>query len=535
VPQQGIRLLGLTCGVLSGRSYLLQDPRMPIELHCDGCARTLRVADTLAGKTVKCPHCQTRKVVPGGAAALTPAPRRAAAASPGRAAPVRAVARSPARPAARARPGEKVKPTVPWFMYLIGALPLGILALAVYHGAVGSGPPWGGSMRFVWLGLGSGSIILVMNLARLPSVPIGIKVGVGLAVGVLDYVVVAAVLLANRPADPDPPPEGNRAGGQQAPAKAQVGEPPPVGGRVDKPTPPAAPPLPAESGPFRAHVKPLRWMALSPGGETLATAGADGFVMLWDVSTGKRTGGFKAHEGGAGRVAFSADGKLLATLGTANEAQLRVWGVGEAQPRFSRDNPGGTYAGLVLLQDGRLVATTGGKVLHVFEVLERRDRVNSLFSDPVRGLALAPDGKVLFLGEAQKRVLQVSTETWRASKVAFVSRHGFPQELAVSPDGTYLAIAAPEGVDVIHLASTRRRRDFDKLPKAPVAHVSFSPDSKRLAFVQGGTAIVWDLPGIRRLTQVSEPSGIEQALFHPDGVRLIVRSGSEIRVHPLPH
>jgi hypothetical protein len=67
----------------------------------------------------------------------------------------------------------------------------------MYHGAVGSGPPFGGPARLVWVGLGSGSIILVMTLARLPSLPVGVKVGVGLGVAALDYVIVAAVLLAN--------------------------------------------------------------------------------------------------------------------------------------------------------------------------------------------------------------------------------------------------------------------------------------------------------------------------------------------------
>jgi hypothetical protein len=86
---------------------------------------------------------------------------------------------------------------MPWFLYLIGALPLGILVLVMYHGAVGSGPPWGGPMRFVWLGLALVSILIVQTLARMPSVALGIKVGVGLGVAAVDYVIVAAVWLAS--------------------------------------------------------------------------------------------------------------------------------------------------------------------------------------------------------------------------------------------------------------------------------------------------------------------------------------------------
>jgi hypothetical protein len=47
---------------------------MPIELTCPGCAKTLRLGDEHAGKTGKCPACETLFQIPLPAAPIAPAP-----------------------------------------------------------------------------------------------------------------------------------------------------------------------------------------------------------------------------------------------------------------------------------------------------------------------------------------------------------------------------------------------------------------------------------------------------------------------------
>src|SRR5262249_22311208 len=151
-------------------------------LQCGGCGRSLRVADTLAGKAVRCPQCQTTQTVPAGVTAAAPPPRPAAvtprAAPPGpgpvpRPAPAQPQAPPPPRRPAAAAVG------VPWFLYVLGGLPLGLVAVQMVAAASGGGPLWDGAMRFLWLGLGAGSTIIIMGLARLPKLGMGVKVGVG--------------------------------------------------------------------------------------------------------------------------------------------------------------------------------------------------------------------------------------------------------------------------------------------------------------------------------------------------------------------
>src|SRR5262249_60191754 len=56
-------------------------------------------------------------------------------------------------------------------------------------------------------------------------------------------------------------------------------------------------------------------LAFSPDGKVLASGGWDDTVRLWDVATGKELRKIDAHKAMVGRVVFSADGKVLASRG----------------------------------------------------------------------------------------------------------------------------------------------------------------------------------------------------------------------------
>jgi WD40 repeat protein len=49
--------------------------------------------------------------------------------------------------------------------------------------------------------------------------------------------------------------------------------------------------------------------------------------MIWDVTTSKETRTLYGHSSGIGSIAFSRDGKLLATGsgGQAHPGELKVW------------------------------------------------------------------------------------------------------------------------------------------------------------------------------------------------------------------
>jgi WD40 repeat protein len=70
-------------------------------------------------------------------------------------------------------------------------------------------------------------------------------------------------------------------------------------------------------------------VALSPDGKTLAHAGPDRIVHVWEIDTGKELAAFKGHSGTVYAVAFSPDGKHLASA-SADTTAL-VWDLARAE------------------------------------------------------------------------------------------------------------------------------------------------------------------------------------------------------------
>jgi WD40 repeat protein len=81
-------------------------------------------------------------------------------------------------------------------------------------------------------------------------------------------------------------------------------------------------------GPLSGHVGRVRRLAFSPDGKTLASPGWDGQLGLWDVRERRNLAMLRGHNGGINGAAFSPDGRTLATCG---DDAVRLWNVASRQ------------------------------------------------------------------------------------------------------------------------------------------------------------------------------------------------------------
>ena len=86
---------------------------------------------------------------------------------------------------------------------------------------------------------------------------------------------------------------------------------------------------------FAGHRGGQSALALSPNGKTLASAGADQTVKLWDVAAGEELLTLEGFRGPIWLLRFSPDGKALATFsgtGPNTPGEIRLWLAAEDEP-----------------------------------------------------------------------------------------------------------------------------------------------------------------------------------------------------------
>jgi WD40 repeat protein len=279
---------------------------------------------------------------------------------------------------------------------------------------------------------------------------------------------------------------------------------------------------------------------LSPDGKTLAIR-YPREMRLWDLTTGKEQRIPPGAEG-AWPIGYCADGKTLVAFSSSG-GLLRLSGLARCEETAL---PEGHHAGLEAVAfspDGKTLATTADdETIRLWEAATGRElRVLAGQEGYVYSLALSPDGKTLAAGDLDSRIRVLSVATGTVLH-EFERHEGSIRAIRFSPDGRTLASGAAGVVQLWDVATARELRRVTG-GKTWIHHLAFTPDGAKLAAPGWDeTVLLWETATGKRLPSFREPGGYTFFNdFTPDGKQLVsgVVSGSEdreytIRVWDLP-
>ncbi|MUG95108.1 hypothetical protein F7734_23195 [Scytonema sp. UIC 10036] len=233
-----------------------------------------------------------------------------------------------------------------------------------------------------------------------------------------------------------------------------------------------------------SHEDEVNAVAFSPDGKYLATASDDNTARVWNAASGKEVFLLK-HEDKVNAVAFSPDGKYLATASDDNTA--RVWNA------------------------------ASGK--EVFLLKHNPDEITN-----VTNITFSPDGKYLTTSDRDKTV-----KVWNATNGKEVFRLKLEyvgDDVVFSPNSKYLVTAGSDNAAWVWEVTSGKQ--VTRLQhEGRVSSVDFSPDGKYLATASWDkTAKVWEATSGKEIIRIRHDATLSVVAFSPDGKYLVTASGT---------
>jgi WD40 repeat protein/serine/threonine protein kinase len=281
----------------------------------------------------------------------------------------------------------------------------------------------------------------------------------------------------------------------------------------------------------------LKRVAYSPDGKLLATAGMEGSIRLWDLATAQLRHTLHAHAGGVRTLVFAPDGQRLASGG--QDGAIRVWDLASGQAVRAWPAHQAPVNCLAFSSDGLTLASGGDDhQLLLWNAATGQQLVRCIGHEKqIHAVVFVPQRNLLLSGAMDGTVRVWNGSTGEPLRV--LSTSGY--RLVLSPDGRWLVSGGNDGQ--VRLWDTRSWKTVATIPGTGTQVDSLAFSSEGSTFAEATcadknpmrTVRLWDLTALTKSVPTNprpwatlEIKGCVSGLaFAPRGRSLVIAGQEE--------
>ncbi len=244
---------------------------------------------------------------------------------------------------------------------------------------------------------------------------------------------------------------------------------------------------------------PIRLLAVSPDGATLASASDDSSIRLWDVQKRSRIATLEGHTRSVTSIAFSHDGTTLAS--TSDDGRVKLWNVARRREESTFDGHRSRILDVAFTPDDQWVvsAERGGRAQFWHAKTGTPGRALWSQNRCVFSVAISPNGGHIATGGEDKLV-----RVWDGSPepgVEYLVTQGRSRAEDISPDARILALGDDSGQVRLFDLGTRKALDRSAFhPSDWIQEIRFSSRGDLLLTAGIDHSIrLWSFPALTLL------------------------------------
>jgi WD40 repeat protein len=273
---------------------------------------------------------------------------------------------------------------------------------------------------------------------------------------------------------------------------------------------------------YDLHSRRREQVAFSQDGRTVASEGLKNDIALWDPHDGSVHRLLRGHTGPITALAFGPDNSTLASA--AQDGSLRLWDLATDTAKSVLVGHAGEVHTLAFSPSGEILATGDrGGMLRLWDPAISENSTSAASATTVSSLAYSPDGSRVAIGRTHGHLqlwdLEAGIVTAQADRGA-----GKVTGIAFLAGGRSLAAADLSGrLDIWDTAGLTRTAtllepyEFPVVSSRSVWTLAVAPDGRRFAIGDGKGVQLWSVDSGKPIALLGAEHEVTVVAFSPDG------------------